>query len=172
MNGSVRFGSRTKLLLSLLGFCAFFAIMVAIDTAEYCRAWSQARNWTDAQKFVAPAMDAEKMHLFILAALILDTVAIVLATSGGLALGIATATESYRISRLSTILATAAILSGFAYSADMAIYFVMLGPRSILKGPVFDYNLRLQPPVAIGMAAFAILSLCLFRLRKIRGART
>jgi hypothetical protein len=138
--------------------------MVAIDTAEYYRAWSQARFWTDAQKLVAPAMDAQRMYRIILAAMVFDTAAIVFSLSGALALGIATSTESVRAAVAARILATIAVVSGFAYTVDMVLYFLELGTRSVLQGPVFDYVMKIQPPIAMGMAAFAALAPAMLRL--------
>jgi hypothetical protein len=109
-------------------------------------------------------MDAQRMYRIILAAMVFDTAAIVFSLSGALALGIATSTESVRAAVAARILATIAVVSGFAYTVDMVLYFLELGTRSVLKGPVFDYVMKIQPLIAMGMAAFAALAPAMLRL--------
>ncbi len=161
MREKAGFELRTKTLLVVFGLCAFLAVFAAVDTAEYYRAWGQARNWTDVQKSVAPAVDAMRMYALILAALVLDTAVIALSFAGGLALGISTATESRLASRVTYFLCVASVLSGLCFAIVMSFYRVNLGARMVLKGPVFDYTMRIQPPVALAMAAFPVLTVFL-----------
>lgn len=155
------FEARAKVLLSILAICAFLSVFASIDTAEYYRAWSHAKNWTGEQKSVAPAEDARRMHILILVALALDTAVIAVAACGGLTLGMATATESPAAAKTALALGIASPVLGLAYSADMLVYRIGLGSRHVLKGPIFDYHMRLQPPVILAMAAFPVIVACL-----------
>lgn len=150
--------SRSRHLVLLFGICAFMAILAAVDTAQYLRAWRAAITWTIEQKTVAPAMDAPMMHRLVFASLAFNTVVIACSASGALCLGIAIALESPRLLTVVHGLLVGSLFSGCTFSTLLVLYFTRLAPRFVLKGPVFDYDMRLQPTVAIAMLAFPVIT--------------
>ncbi|MDP2791390.1 MAG: hypothetical protein Q8O15_06485 [Rectinemataceae bacterium] len=150
------FHTNTKALLALASICAFLAIFATIDTSEHYKAWKTARLWTQEQKSVAPATDADSMRDIILGALAIDTAIIALSFACGLSLGISVATDSAASFSTAKWLGWTAIGLGLLYSAIMVIYQFKVGPRIILKGPVFDYDLSMQLPIALAVGGFPL----------------
>jgi len=156
MENRVTFSSRAKALLLLYCACAFFSIFATIDTGEHYRAWRTARTWTEEQKSIAPAPDAERMHALILVAIAVDTAVIALAFTGALILGMAVATENRGTYSFSIALGWTAGGLGCAFSALMLIYRLLVDSRILLKGPIFDYHLELQIPIALAVIGFPL----------------
>lgn len=136
--------------------CAFFSVFATIDTSEHYRAWRSAIKWTEEQKAVAPAKDADSMHALILVAIAVDTAIIALSFTGALILGMAVATESLGTYAISRAMGWVAGGLGCAFTALMLWYRTLVGPRVILKGPIFDYNLGLQIPIVVAVAGFPL----------------
>lgn len=156
MEHRASFATNAKALLVLASACAFFAIFATFDTSEHYRAWRTARRWTEEQKSVAPAMDADSMHAMALVALAADTAVIVLAFACGLTLGASVGTESARSFAAAKSLGWAAIGLGLLFSAIMIIYQIRVGPRLLLKGPIYDYDLSMQIPIALAVGGFPL----------------
>ena len=167
MEDRVSFGKNAKALLILASFCAFLAIFATFDTSEHYRAWRTARTWTETQKSVAPAHDADSMHAIALAALAVDTAVIALSFVCGMLLGVAVATESGSTFAVAKGLGWATIGLGLIFSALMVLYQFKVGSRLVLKGPIFDYDLSMQPPIALAVCRFplAFLGYAAYRLR-------
>lgn len=161
------FGVNAKALLLLASFCAFLAIFATFDTSEHYRAWRTARAWTEAQKSVAPAQDADSMHFITLVALAVDTAVIAISFACGLLLGVAVATDSAKSFAIAQGLGWVSIGLGLVFSALMVWYQVKVGPRLVLKGPIFDYDLSMQPPIAIAVGGFP-LSFLAYSLNRLR----
>lgn len=136
--------------------CAFLSVFATIDTSEHYRAWRSAVKWTDEQKSVAPAMDADRMHALILVGIAVDTAIIALSFTGALILGMAVATESVSTYSISRIMGWIAGGLGSAFSLLMFIYRALVGKRVLLKGPIFDYNLGLQIPIVVACVGFPL----------------
>jgi hypothetical protein len=170
MEDRVSFNSHAKALLLLVSACAFLAIFSTFDTSEHYRAWRTARKWTTEQKSVAPAKDANLMHAFILVALAADTAVIALSFACGLMMGISVTTESAGSFAVAKGLGWASIVLGLAFSAIMIAYEIKVGPRQVLKGPIFDYNLSMQLPIALAVGGYPISFILYgwFRIRKRR----
>lgn len=162
MEKSPHFHTNAKALLVLASVCAFLAIFATIDTSEHYRAWRAARRWTPAQQAVAPAEDAETMHAIILAALAADTAVIALSFACGLVLGISLATESAPVYRGAEILGWVSVGMGVLYAGIMIVYQLKVGPRVLLKGPIFDYDLGMQVPIAAAAAGFPLSGILYF----------
>ncbi|MCE5256938.1 MAG: hypothetical protein LLF89_08860 [Spirochaetaceae bacterium] len=156
--------ARTLLLLALV--CAFFAVLSTFDTSEQYRAWKTARIWTDEQKAVAPAQDADSMYVHMLVSLLLDTGVIIAAFSCLLFLAVAIATESSRANSVAAFFDYCALVLGILYSVSMIIYQIRVGPRVVLKGPIFDYNLHMQIPVIVAVAGYPLAALGFLIKRK------
>ena len=167
MEDRVSFGKNAKALLILASFCAFLAIFATFDTYEHYRAWRTARTWTETQKLVAPANDADSMHAIALAALTVDTAVIALSFVCCILLGVAIATERGPVFAAAKGLGLAAIGLGLVFSALMVLYQFKVGSRLVLKGPIFDYDLSMQPPIALAVCGFplAFLGYAAYRLR-------
>lgn len=160
--------TNAKALFILACVCAFFSVFATFDASEHNRAWRTARGWTDTQKAAAPATDADSMHSLILTALVADTAVIVLSFACLMTLGISVATDSRRGFAVAKGIGWATIAFGLVFSIFMIIYKVGVGPRLILKGPIYDYDLSLQPPIALAMGAYpvAFATYLLYCLRK------
>ncbi len=156
MNNKVTFSSRAKALLLLYCACAFFSIFATIDTGEHYRAWRTARTWTEEQRKVAPALDAERMHVLILMAIAVDTAIIALSFTGALILGMAVATENPGTYSLSKAMGWTAGGLGCAFSVMMLAYRFLVYNRVLLKGPIFDYHLNIQIPIALALIGFPV----------------
>jgi hypothetical protein len=156
------FHTNAKALLVLASVCAFLAIFATIDTSEHYRAWRAARRWTPTQQAVAPAEDAEEMYAIILAALAVDTSVIALSFACGLVLGISLATESATVYKGAEILGWVSVGMGVLFAIIMIAYQVKVGPRIILKGPIFDYDLGMQVPIAAAAGGFPLSALLYF----------
>lgn len=159
--------SHAKALLILILACAFLAVLATLDTAEQYRTWKSARAWTPVQQATALALDADTMYAIILAALSIETAAFAASCAGGLSLGLSMATGGKGTFRTAKALAWIGLGLGLAYSATIVLYQVRVGSRAVLKGPVFDYSLRMQIPVGIAAAGFPVLlgAYLLYRLR-------
>lgn len=162
--------TNAKALLILASVCAFLAIFSTIDTSEHYRAWRAARRWTPAQQAVTPAEDAELMHAMILAALAADTAVIALCFACGLTLGVSLATESAVAYRGAGILGWVSVGVGVLYAFLMIAYQIKVGPRVVLKGPIFDYDLGMQAPIAAAVGGFPLACVwyCLYCFRNHR----
>ena len=167
MEDRISFGKNAKALLILASFCAFLAIFATFDTSEHYRAWRTARSWTETQKSVAPAKDADSMHGIALAALAVDTAVIALSFVCGILLGVAVATESGSTFAAAKGLGWIVIGLGLVFSGLMVWYQIKVGPRLVLKGPIFDYDLSMQPPIALAVGGFPLsfLGYVAYRLR-------
>ncbi|HWR12367.1 MAG TPA: hypothetical protein VN445_11125 [Rectinemataceae bacterium] len=166
------FHTNAKALLILASACAFLAIFATIDTSEHYRAWRAARRWTAVQKSVAPAEDADAMHGLILTALAIDTAIIAIAFACGLVLGVSLATESPGTFAAAKWLGWISIGLGLAFSATMLFYQLRVGARIILKGPIFDYDLSMQIPIAAAVGGYPLafvlyLTSCLRRRKRV-----
>jgi hypothetical protein len=167
MEDRVSFGMNAKALLILVSFCAFLAIFATFDTSEHYRAWRTASKWTETQKSVAPANDADSMHALALAALAADTAVIALSFACGMVLGLAVATESKATFTAAKGIGWAAVGLGVLFSAIMVVYQFRVGPRLVLKGPIFDYDLSMQPPIILAVGGFPLsfLGYAVYRLK-------
>ncbi|MFZ2635414.1 MAG: hypothetical protein WAX33_03635 [Rectinemataceae bacterium] len=167
------FDRRAKTLLVLFGVCAFLAIFSTVDTSEQYRAWRAAMKWTEEQKAAAPAMDVVRMHTLILVDLALQTAVIAVSFAGGLTLGVAIATDNGKTFRMARAMGIVSLGMGVCYSVLSIAYEVLLGPRKLLKGPIFDYDMTMQPPVIAATAGFLLLALVfgLSALAKRRGPK-
>lgn len=145
-----------KALLILASACAFFAVFATIDTSEHYRAWRTARGWTAEQQSVAPAQDADTMHALILSALAIDTAIITVAFACGLLLGVSLATENAGTYTAAKGLGWLAIGLGLAFSALMITYQLKVGPRTVLKGPIYDYDLSMQIPILLAVGGYPL----------------
>lgn len=152
-------GSAAKSLLVFLGICLFLALFAAIDTSEQVRTWRAAREWTLEQKSLASGLDADKIFPLIFASLVLDTAAIAFSLAGGLTLGIAVAVENKATFSVARALAWIAAACGIIYSIFMIVYEIELRGRTILKGPIFDYNLRPQLTILAAIGGFPVVAL-------------
>jgi multisubunit Na+/H+ antiporter MnhC subunit len=170
METRVSYHTSAKALLILASACAFFAIFATIDTSEHYRAWRTARRWTAEQQSVAPAQDADAMHVLILTALAIDTAIIAVAFACGLLLGVSLATENAGTFTAAKGLGWLAIGLGLAYSAIMIAYQMKVGPRTVLKGPVYDYDLSMQIPILLAVGGYP-LSFILYLARSLKKRR-
>lgn len=111
------------------------------------------------------------MHLFSLTALTVDTAVIALSFACGLMMGVSVATESASSFTVAKGLGWASIALGLAFSAIMIAYQIKVGPRQILKGPIFDYDLSMQVPIvfAVGGYPISFAAYLWYRIKK-RGA--
>jgi hypothetical protein len=146
-----------RALLALVAACAFLAIFATFDTSEQFRAWHAATRWTAEQRSVAPAMDAESMFTLIETALILVTSVIVFSFVSLMCLGVSVALESRKLADVARLLGIASLALGLAYVVLMVFYQARVGTRFVLKGPVYDYNLAMKPPVALAVGGFPLL---------------
>jgi len=170
MENRTSFHTNAKALLVLASVCAFLAIFATIDTSEHYKAWKTARRWTQEQKSVAPALDADLMHGFILGALAIDTAIIALSFACGLTLGIGVATDSPASFSAAKWLGWISIGLGLLYSVIMITYQCRVGSRVVLKGPIFDYDLGMQLPIALAVGGFP-LSFAMYLLYCLRKRR-
>lgn len=150
------FDARARSLLILISVCAFLSIFSAVDSGEQYRAWKNARLWTASQQETARAFDADRMGAVTLAALAVQAGVITVSFAAGLALGVSIALDDIRAYRLARGVGFGALALGLAYSGLEIAYLAMLGGRRLMKGPVFDYALGWDPPVAIAVAGFII----------------
>jgi len=107
------------------------------------------------------------MHALALVALAADTAVIALSFVCGILLGVAVATESSPIFTAAKGVGWAAVGLGLIFSALMIVYQLKVGPRLVLKGPIFDYDLSMQPPIALAAGGFPLtfLGYAAYRLR-------
>ncbi len=151
-----------KTLLLAVCACAFFGVLATFDLSEQHRAWRTAETWTDTQRQVAQAQDAGSVQPLILAALVTNTLVVSLSFACLLTLGIAVASDEQRTFSLARILVWTVLGLGLLLSVLALAYRLKVGDRTILKGPIYDYNLRFQPPLvfaAIGYPLVCILYL-------------
>lgn len=156
MESSKAIDRKVGILLVFFSFYAFLSIFAALDTSEQYRAWKTALRWTDEQKSAAPAMDAAKVHPFTLLALAVDTAILVVSFLGLASLGTMVSTGKERAFPAVRVLTWTNALLGIGYTLLMIIYGGLLGSRTVLKGPIYDYDLRFQIPVIIAMAGFPV----------------
>ncbi|HNX73071.1 MAG TPA: hypothetical protein PK759_03845 [Spirochaetales bacterium] len=151
------FSPKTIILMAAL--CAFCAVFSTFDTSEQYRAWKTARTWTEEQKVVAPAMDADAMTQNALVSLLLNTIIIAISLVCMLVSVMAIATDNARVLTTASVLVVVMLVFGLLYSVSTLLYQYRVGPRLTLKGPVFDYDLHMQVPVVIAVAAYPLLSI-------------
>ena len=156
MENRALFQTSTKALLVLISVCVFLAVFATVDMSEHYRAWKTALRWTDAQKSVAPANDAGAMYFITLIALTLDTAIIAVCFACGLMLGISVAADKQNGFSAAQGLGWVALGLGLAFSAIMITYQILVGRRLVLKGPIFDYDLSMQPPIAIAVGGYPL----------------
>ena len=154
MENRTLFRTNTKALLVLISVCVFLAIFATVDMSEHYRAWKTALRWTEAQKSVAPAKDADAMYFIALIALSLDTAIIAVCFACGLTLGISVAADNLKGFSAARSLGWVALGLGLAFSAIMILYQILVGQRLVLKGPVFDYDLSMQLPIALAVGGY------------------
>lgn len=154
-----------RALLALVAACAFLAVFATFDTSEQFRAWHAATLWTAEQRSVAPATDAESMFALIETALILVTSVIVFSFVSLMCLGVSVALESSRLANAARLLGAAALVLGLGYVLVMILYQARVGARFVLKGPVYDYDLSMKPPVALALGGFPLLLIVTFAQR-------
>lgn len=142
--------------LVLLAALAFLAVLATIDTSEQFRTWHVARSWTPAQQAVASAMDAETMYAIAAFAIVCDTAVVALSAIGALILGISVAFEKKPWLMIARMLGMSAAGAGLLYSLSSVLYRLCVGARRVLKGPIFDYNLTMQPTILIALVGFII----------------
>lgn len=145
-----------KRFLALFGALAFLAVLATIDTSEQFRTWRAARSWSATQRAAAPAMDAEIMFVIATFNIVSDTAVVALSAVGALILGISVALDNRRWLIVARGLGMAAAGVGLLYSVATLLYRLLVGERRVLKGPVFDYNLSMQPPVLIALVGFVV----------------
>ncbi|HOV93769.1 MAG TPA: hypothetical protein PLT87_02695 [Spirochaetales bacterium] len=148
-----------KTILLIAALCAFCSVFSTFDTSEQYRAWKTAKTWTEEQKAVAPALDADSMAKNVLVCLLLNTAIIVASFLCLLVSVIAIATDSAALLKGASFTVMTALFLGIVYSVSMLLYQYRVGPRLTLKGPIFDYDLRMQIPVIIAVAAYPLLSI-------------
>jgi hypothetical protein len=102
-------------------------------------------------------MDAQRMYVLSVITLGLDTLIIAMSFSGALCLGIAVATDSVHAYGAAKLFSGICLGSGILYSGIFIWYRVLVGSRLVLKGPIFDYDLRLQVPVLLAVIGFPVL---------------
>ncbi len=162
-----------KIFLIYLALSAFLAIFAAIDTSEHYRAWKTAIRWTQDQKASAPALDSKTIHPVILFALAMDTAMIAASFVGGLSLGISVAVDGGAAYKAAKTLTASISVLGILYTVLMLVYRILVWPRMVLKGPIFDYDMRLQVPILLAMLGFPLSSAFFgFKLRSIAKARS
>ncbi len=160
--------NEAKVLLITICVCAFLGVLATFDLSEHHRAWRRAETWTEEQRRVASAEDAGSMRPLILAALINNTLIVALSSAGILILGISVASDSG--SGLSAVkVLTWTILSlGILLVLLVLLYRLRLGSRFVLKGPIYDYNLRFQPPLVFALGGYPLATLGLTFNRVLR----
>jgi len=158
--------ANARTLLVVAALCAFFSIFSTFDTSEQYRAWRTAKTWTDEQKAMAPANDADPMATNALISLLLNTGVIVASFVCLLLLAIAVATENARVEEGAVFSAYSALALGVLYSVSTILYQIRVGPRLLLKGPIFDYNLHMQIPVILAVAGYPLLTIFFLLERK------
>lgn len=166
MSKSKILSANARILLVVAALSAFFSIFSTFDTSEQYRAWRTARTWSDEQKAVAPANDADSMATNALISLLLNTGVIVASFVCLLVLAIAVATESAKAEAITVFSAYCALVLGVLYSVCTILYQIRVGPRLLLKGPIFDYNLHMQIPVILAVAGYPLLTIFFFLERK------
>ncbi|MDX9783780.1 MAG: hypothetical protein RBT72_03400 [Spirochaetia bacterium] len=158
--------SEAKTLLLVTCACAFLSILATFDISEHHRAWRSATTWTDAQRSVAPALDADSIKPLILAALVNNTIIIALSFTALLILGIFIASDDTKSLFAVKVIVWSILSLGFILVLLLIVYKIKLGSRLLLKGPIYDYNLRLQPPLLLSLVGYplVIISAVLSRL--------
>jgi hypothetical protein len=161
--------SETKALLLAACACAFLSVLATFELSEHHRAWRRAETWTDEQRLVASAQDASSMRPLILAALANNTLIVALSFASILILGISVASDS-KLGLSAVKIMTWTLLSlGILLVLMILLYKLKLGSRQILKGPIYDYNLRFQPPLLLALAGYPLTALGLALNQMMRG---
>lgn len=145
-----------KRALILLGALAFLSVFATIDTSEHFRTWRTARMWTSEQKITAHAEDASAMFAITSASVIFNTAIVAFSAFGALALGISVALDAEKWLSVSRAIGSCASVCGILYSITVIIYKIKIAGRHILKGPIFDYSLALQPPIIIAVVGYIL----------------
>ncbi len=96
------------------------------------------------------------MHVLILSALAIDTAIIAVTFACGLLLGVSLATENAGTFTAAKGLGWLAIGLGLGFSAIMIIYQMKVGPRTVLKGPIYDYDLSMQLPILLAVGGYPL----------------
>ncbi|MDX9828243.1 MAG: hypothetical protein RBT73_10920 [Spirochaetia bacterium] len=148
--------SETKALLLAACACAFLSVLATFDLSEHHRAWRTAKTWTEEQRRVASALDADSIQPLILAALIDNTLIVALSFAGILMLGIAVASDGRASFYTAKVIIWNILILGITLILLIILYKLKLGSRMLLKGPIYDYNLRLQPPLLLALAGYPL----------------
>lgn len=143
---------------------AFCSVLTLVDAAEQWRAWKAASAWSESERAAAAADDAASL-LPLSAACNGCAVAIAcLAFLGILGLGASAAGRpaegrgslpsraAYLFSGAS---AAASAVLGIGFAGLSVAYRISVGARVLLKGPVRDYSLALEPTIALGAVGLA-----------------
>lgn len=154
--------STPKILLVVVCACAFLSVSATFDSSEHHRAWKTALGWTERQQAAASAADAESMYPLSLCILVDDTLIVALSFITILVLVVAVARESGAALAAVKALVMGTLALGLLYSALMLAYRFQVGPRRTLKGPIFDYDLRLSPLVVLALLGFPATSVAYF----------
>ncbi len=161
--------SETKALLLAACACAFLSVLATFDLSEHHRAWRSAETWTEEQRRVATAQDAFSMRPLTLAALVNNTLIVALSFAAMLILGISVASDSRIGQSAAKIMTWTVLILGMLLVLLIFLYKLRLGSRTLLKGPIYDYNLRFQPPLLIALGGYPLAALGLALNQMIRG---
>jgi len=150
---------------------AFFSVLALVDGAEQRRAWKAATAWTAEERDAADAPDPAPL-LALSNSCNGSCVAVAsLSFLGLFFLGLSAAGKNpsagfsraaYRLSE-GAVIASAALGLGFA--GMTLAYRISLGGRTMLKGPVRDFSLVIEPTIAVatvGLAAVGAWSIAAF----------
>lgn len=148
--------SETKALLLAACACAFLSVLATFDLSEHHRAWHTATTWTEQQRSVASAQDAGTMRPLMLVALISNTLIVALSFTAILILGISVASDSKAGLAAAKVITWSVLSLGILLILLIIVYKIKLGPRLLMKGPIYDYNLRIQPPLAVALAGYPL----------------
>ena len=151
--------SEAKALFVAVCVCAFLSVLATFDLSEHYRAWRRAETWTEEQRRVASAEDARSMKPLILAALVNNTLIVALSFAGILILGISVASDSGLGLSAVKMLTWTILGLGVLLVLLVLLYRLKLGSRLVLKGPIYDYNLRFQPPLVFALGGYPLAAL-------------
>jgi hypothetical protein len=146
------FGPKAR--LGFFAAFAFFSVLSITDAAEHFRAWRTAATWTEEQRASAGAPDAARIFPVSAALVVSVTACACLSILGALGLGISVASGAGRAKAATSALLAAAAAAAGSFAASVLAYRVLVGARSELSGPVFNYTVSLQ--LTIVMSAFAL----------------
>lgn len=149
-------GAAPRRILVLACACAFFSIFSTFDSSEHYRAWKTAQGWTELQKSAAFAEDVDLMRPLSLAVLAANAGLIVVSLTCLAALAAAMTRESEKPFKTAQAFVWLLLALGLLYVVLVLVYRAELGPRRVLKGPVYDYDMRLSPPVILALCGYPL----------------